>query len=302
VGGNLGSSFWCSLPTEAAGLIGMDFLKESGAIVNFECNKMSPKDIGKAPRANGTALNKGSAFTIFVEGKEGHSPQPNRWETQRMDKQVSVDSPRKRTSSPARTRLVRVGENVTMAPRSQNMVKAGFRKAEKTQNANLSRNLKREKNPGALSRDYVQQERSKDAFCRKRKPGSYRSKSEIFLEKDDVKYRRQRKTKPREFEVQDLVCLYHPTLKHGLSKKFAKPWSGPWQITKKIPDLNYEIVDKKGKRQAVHVNRLKKAYNLELWKPNGKKDSEKNAPKRVTRPGPRKEILRRSLKLGRISW
>jgi hypothetical protein len=59
----------CSLPTEAAGLIGIDFLKESGAIVNFECNKMSLTDIRKAPRADGTTLNIGSAFTIFWKVK-----------------------------------------------------------------------------------------------------------------------------------------------------------------------------------------------------------------------------------------
>jgi hypothetical protein len=94
----------CSLPTEAAGLIGMDFLRESGTIVKFKCNKMSLTDIGKAPRAEGRTLNKGSAFTIFVEGKEGHSPQPTRREAQRINKQVLLDSPRKRTSSPARTR------------------------------------------------------------------------------------------------------------------------------------------------------------------------------------------------------
>ena len=52
----------CSLPTEAEGLLGIDFLKESGAIVDRECNKMSLTDIGKVPRANGTTLNKGTAL------------------------------------------------------------------------------------------------------------------------------------------------------------------------------------------------------------------------------------------------
>jgi len=32
-----------------------------------------------------------------------------------------------------------------------------------------------------------------------------------------------RKTKPRGFEVQDLVYLYNPALKPGLTPKFAKP-------------------------------------------------------------------------------
>jgi hypothetical protein len=59
----------CSLPTEAAGLIEIEFLKEPGAIANFECDKMFLTDIGKAPRADGTTLNKGTAFTIFLEGR-----------------------------------------------------------------------------------------------------------------------------------------------------------------------------------------------------------------------------------------
>jgi hypothetical protein len=141
---------------------------------------MSLTDIGKVPRAEGRTPNIGFAFTIFVEGKEGHSPQPTRREARRTDKQVPVDCPRKRNSSPARTRSVRARENVTMAPRSQNVVtgKAEFRKAEKKQNAILSRKPERAKNPGSLSRDYVQQERSKDVFCEKRKPGSYRSQYE----------------------------------------------------------------------------------------------------------------------------
>jgi hypothetical protein len=76
-----------------------------------------------------------------------------------------------------------------------------------------------------------------------------------------------------------LVYLYHPALKPGLSKKLAKPWSGPWQITKKISELNYKIVDKKGKRQVVHIDRLKKSFNLELWKQNGSKESKKKRAK-----------------------
>jgi len=68
----------------------------------------------------------------------------------------------------------------------------------------------------------------------------------------------ERKAKPREFEVQDLVYVYNPALKPGLTRKFAKPWIGPCQITKKISELNYEIVDLKGKYQVVQINRLKK--------------------------------------------
>ena len=67
----------CSLPTDAEGLLGMDFLKESGAIVDLECSKMSLTDIGKVPRAKGTTLNTGTALTFFMDGRGTQpSPQP----------------------------------------------------------------------------------------------------------------------------------------------------------------------------------------------------------------------------------
>jgi len=83
----------CSLPTDADGLLGMDLLKESGPIVHLECKKMSLTDIGKVPRAKDMTLNTGTALTVFMEDKEGHSPQPTREEVRCMDKQVPADSP-----------------------------------------------------------------------------------------------------------------------------------------------------------------------------------------------------------------
>jgi len=46
-------------------ILGMDFLKESGAIVDLECNKMSLTHIGKVPRAKGMTLNTGTAITFL---------------------------------------------------------------------------------------------------------------------------------------------------------------------------------------------------------------------------------------------
>jgi len=43
-----------------------------------------------------------------------------------------------------------------------------------------------------------------------------------------------RKAKPRESEVQDLVYLYNPALKPGLTRKFAKPWICPCQLPRKF--------------------------------------------------------------------
>ena len=63
-----------------------------------------------------------------------------------------------------------------------------------------------------------------------------------------------------------MVYLYNPVMKPGLTRRFHKPWTGPFKVVKKISDLNYRIVDQHGKLQVVHVNRLKRAYNTEFWK------------------------------------
>jgi len=83
---------------------------------------MSLTDIGEVPRAKGTTPNTGTALTVFMEGKEGHSPQPTRQQARCMDKQVPADSSRERTSNPVRAWLVKAKDNITMAPRSQQVV------------------------------------------------------------------------------------------------------------------------------------------------------------------------------------
>jgi len=90
--------------------------------VDLECNRMSLADIGKVPRANGTTLNKSTALTVFMEGKEGHRPQPIRREARCMDKQFPADFPHERTSSPVRAWLVKAKKNITMAHKSQQVV------------------------------------------------------------------------------------------------------------------------------------------------------------------------------------
>jgi hypothetical protein len=76
-----------------------------------------------------------------------------------------------------------------------------------------------------------------------------------------------RRAKHREFKVGDLVHLYQPARRPGLSAKFFRPWTGPHQVTAKISNLNYEIQDRKAKRQIVHINRLKAAHDSSLWRP-----------------------------------
>jgi hypothetical protein len=61
----------------------------------------------------------------------------------------------------------------------------------------------------------------------------------------------------RSFEIGSYVYLFNPARKPGLSKKFFSVWSGPYMVTAKLLDLNYEIVGQKGRKFVVHLNRLK---------------------------------------------
>ena len=74
-----------------------------------------------------------------------------------------------------------------------------------------------------------------------------------------------KRAKHREFEVGDTVYLYNPAVKKGVSAMFRRPWLGPWRVTERKSRLNYAIVDRRGKRLVVHVNRLKKAYGSVDW-------------------------------------
>ena len=69
-----------------------------------------------------------------------------------------------------------------------------------------------------------------------------------------------RKAKARHFEGNDLVYLYTPAMKAGLTRKFKKFWSGPYKVIRKISELNYETVSQDNRKQIVHINRLKKCY------------------------------------------
>ena len=73
-----------------------------------------------------------------------------------------------------------------------------------------------------------------------------------------------RKAKERHFAADDLVYLYTPAMKPGLTKKFRKYWSGPYKVLRKVSELNYEIISNDDKKQIVHVNRLKKSCNQTL--------------------------------------
>jgi len=69
-----------------------------------------------------------------------------------------------------------------------------------------------------------------------------------------------KKAKPRSFDVGSYVYLFNSARKPGLSKKFFSVWSGPYRVTAKLSELNYEILGQSGRKFVVHLNRLKACH------------------------------------------
>jgi len=69
-----------------------------------------------------------------------------------------------------------------------------------------------------------------------------------------------RRTVDRKFAPGDAVLLHNPVVKPGTTKKFRRPWVGPYRIVDAIDDVVYRIEDHRGKRSVVHIDRLKKSH------------------------------------------
>ena len=89
-----------------------------------------------------------------------------------------------------------------------------------------------------------------------------------------------KKAKRRNFQLGDKVYLYNPAPKLGKCFQFHKFWTGPFEITAKLSDLNYEITSMSHKKQDVHVNRLKMAYDLKICKPKPNPETSKKRKNR----------------------
>jgi hypothetical protein len=100
-------SFWlgeheflvCTLPMEAAGLLGTDFLRKTGSEINLECGKMTLTSIDDAPQVYSVTHTKSAALTVFTGEKADRSPQPTRIEEPRLDVQPPA-TPRSEMATP----------------------------------------------------------------------------------------------------------------------------------------------------------------------------------------------------------
>ena len=73
-----------------------------------------------------------------------------------------------------------------------------------------------------------------------------KERSKIGREKQKIQYNKN--TKLVAFSEGEYVYLKEMAIGAGKSKKFRDRWRGPYQITKKLSDWNYQIWFKPGKR------------------------------------------------------
>jgi hypothetical protein len=70
-----------------------------------------------------------------------------------------------------------------------------------------------------------------------------------------------RNTKLVSYSEGDYIYLKEMVVGVGKSKKFRSRWRGPYLITKRFSNLNYQIQIGPGKHVTVNVNRLKRCHN-----------------------------------------
>jgi hypothetical protein len=59
------------------------------------------------------------------------------------------------------------------------------------------------------------------------------------------------------FEIGDRVRMYNPTIRKGMTKKFVRPWVGPFIIAVKVSNILYRLKDGDGRlSKAIQYNRL----------------------------------------------
>jgi hypothetical protein len=83
---------------------------------------MSLSGIGRANRVGKESVSESAALAVFVQGKEGDSPQLFEREARKTDMQFPASSHHEPTTDQCRTWLVKAKENVTLAPRCRQIV------------------------------------------------------------------------------------------------------------------------------------------------------------------------------------
>jgi len=88
-----------------------------------------------------------------------------------------------------------------------------------------------------------------------------RSLAQYSIRNFQIRYKKTYDDKHREvyFNIVDLVLIFKPVSKHGLTKKFLHRWNGPYRIIEILRPKTYQVLNLQGRKQKelVHVSRMK---------------------------------------------
>jgi hypothetical protein len=96
-------------------------MTQTGAMIDFDCCKLLLNNNGRRPRVQSDTHTGHSALTIFIVGKEEHSPQPSTREARQAKEQLAA-RPHCGIITQGKTWHVKATENVTHAPRCRQVV------------------------------------------------------------------------------------------------------------------------------------------------------------------------------------
>jgi len=82
----------CSLPTNADGLVGLDFMTKTGANLDIRKGKISLAGVSKGQKLVSSSPSRQAALAIFTPEKEGHSPSPRKQVEKEEDGKVNGSS------------------------------------------------------------------------------------------------------------------------------------------------------------------------------------------------------------------
>jgi hypothetical protein len=237
----------CPLLTNAHCLLGSDFLDKVSAAIDFDSRELSLGGSKRAPHKRVNRFSKHAVLTVFPNEKlEADKPlQKRREETSPSGRKLD-NPPLCKSARSSKSLLVNAAKEVATAPKRRCVVTTKYN---------------REKNSSSLvgtepTEVPIQGEITAPAISRNR--GLHEAN----------KRRQNRGAKIRKFKKGNYVYLCNTATKPGPSNNFYFKWSGPFQVTDKLSDLNYELRGHHEKKFIVHVHRLKLRQSTVNQKPN----------------------------------
>jgi hypothetical protein len=108
----------CPLPTKADGLLGSDFLRKVGAVINFDSRELSLGGSNKVPQKRVTASPKHAVLTVFPEEKlEADKPLHTQREETSPSGHKLDNFPSDKSAQSSKSRLIKAAQEVATAPK-----------------------------------------------------------------------------------------------------------------------------------------------------------------------------------------